>query len=163
MDDTLKETVIRGGAAALAVLLLQSCVQMTGANEKQAAENEDVAEDLIEEQSDDTMPEGAIFVREHLYVVPVAVDAEGCEQFREWSDLGVTRLVIYFRDGKGSFTPIKSEEGSCNAQMAETGPDEDGCPAYRAEQPDGSVTEIPYYEFPGGGYTINKERSVCAS
>lgn len=160
MLETLKICVIRGGAAAMAALLLGACVP-TESHEQ--AGTDSLAEEVARHQPAAGMPEGALAIGDHLYAVPVAVDQDGCEQFREWSELGVERQVIYYRDGKGSFSAIKSEDGSCNAEMVESGADADGCPTFRAEQPDGTATDVIYYQSVAGGYAVNKAQSACAS
>lgn len=161
-DDTLMKAAIKGSVAVSTALLLQACVPTPGADDKQAAKEEYLQGEL-EKQAGDAMPAGAIQIGDDLYMAPVAIDAEGCEQFRQWSGLGVMQLAIHFRDGEGGFSPIKSAENSCNATMVETGPDQDGCQTFRAEQPDGSATDVTYYDYQGGGYTVRKDRSVCAS
>lgn len=107
------------------------------------------------------VPEGAMPISDATYAVPVAVDADGCEQFSEWSTAGVARQIIYFHDGSGGFAAAKSAEYSCNADMVEIGADDRGCTLYRAEQPDGSVTDVAYYRV-GDGYSVSPDKSDCA-
>ena len=106
------------------------------------------------------MPKGAILVSEGVYAVPIAVSAEGCEQFSQWSALGATQPVILYHDGVGGFTATKSDRFSCNADMVNVGRDSLGCPTFRAEQPNGKVTDVLYYPS-GSSFTANPARATC--
>ena len=110
--------------------------------------------------NDGDVPDGAIWMAKGIYAVPVAVDGDGCEQFSQWAASGATQPVVLYRDGEGGFSALKSEEASCNAEMVSAGADGSGCPVFRAEQPDGKVTEVIYYRSESG-YTANPERAVC--
>jgi len=106
------------------------------------------------------IPQGAMPVSDGIFAVPIAVDADGCEQFSQWSESGVTQPVILYRDGDGGFTAVKSDAASCNADMVETNENDQGCPTYRAEQPDGKITDVVYYPS-NSGFTANPDRAVC--
>lgn len=116
---------------------------------------------LAATSGDGEVPKGAIQLSETSYAVPVSVDGDGCEQFSEWSTAGAARQIVYFHDGNGGFTATKSVEHACNADMVAVGEDDRGCTLYRAEQPDGSATDIDYYPS-GGGFTWNPDTADCA-
>ena len=137
--------------------IVTGCVQPGDADENEAS----IQEMLASDPSAGGIPEGAIPISDTIYAVPVAVDADGCEQFSEWSTEGVARQLIQFHDGQGGFTAIKSAEHSCNAVMVEAGEDDRGCMMYRAEQPDGSATDVAYYPA-GSGFSTNPNKSDCA-
>jgi hypothetical protein len=118
---------------------------------------EDVA---AAQPSDGDVPDGAIWMSKGLYAVPVAVNDDGCEQFSQWAASGITQAVILYRDGKGGFSALKSEEASCNVEMINVGVDDSGCPVFRAEQPDGKVTGVVYYRSESG-FTVSPERAIC--
>lgn len=162
MNDILNGAAIKGSVAALATLLLNACAPVDGA-EKAGADAQRVLEDATTGTTAGK-PTGAILIDDDLYAVPIAVDRDGCEQFKAWSETGAVPLgqPIYYHDGNGSFSSTRSEEASCNATMVEIGPDTEGCPTFRAEQPGGTATEARYFQS-AGGYTTVKERSVCAS
>lgn len=141
--------------AMLAVLA--SCVPTEPVDEAKSAR--DV---LAERAGDGSIPKGAIALADGVYAVPIAVDAAGCELFSEWSTSGVARQIIYFHDGEGGFTASKSATQSCNATMAKTGVDQRGCAIYRAEQPDGQITDVDYYRSENG-YTANPDTAICES
>ncbi len=152
------ESMKKGSAAVLAALLFSACTQASG-NEK--AEGLKVKGKVSSEAGE--VPAGAEFYKDSAYAVPHSIDAEGCEIFTMWRPDGLSQRMLFYRDGEGSFSPVKSEEGSCNATVVEAGPDAEGCPTFRAEQPDGTTTDAVYYALPAGGYTVAKERSNCAS
>ena len=112
-------------------------------------------------ESGGRIPDGAVPLSDNIYAVPVAVDSEGCELFAEWTAGGVVRQVIYFRDGEGEFSAVKSDEHACNAVMVDVGGDERGCTIYRAEQPDGSASDVAYYRS-ATGYTVNPDNADCS-
>ena len=154
---------MKGGVAVLAGLLVSACTQPTTISQSKDKDPKQVLEDAVPGSTTGSRrPEIAFMIEEGLYAVPLAVDKDGCEQFTTWSETGVKSLAqpIYFHDGEGSFSPIKVEGASCNASMVKTAPDQDGCPTFRAEQPDGSSSEVVYYASQHG-YTIKKERSNC--
>jgi hypothetical protein len=155
--------LMKGGVAVLTALLVSACTPPTTTSQSKDKDPKQVLEDAVPGSTTGPgMPEVAFMIEEGLYAVPLAVDKDGCEQFTTWSETGVKSLAqpIYFHDGEGAFSPIKVDDASCNASMVKTGVDEDGCPTFRAEQPDGSSSEVVYYPS-HHGYTIRKERSNC--
>lgn len=58
-------------------------------------------------------PPDAIRVEEDLYMVPVAVDESGCQQYSAWSRQRMVPTVIYYRKANGEFTMFRSE-ADCN-------------------------------------------------
>jgi len=156
-----------GSVVVFAGLLLGSCTQETVTDQSKAQSNNEDAEQVLEDTIPGSStglgkPDIAFFIEDDLYAVPLAVDREGCEQFTTWSESGVKSLAqpIYFHDGEGSFSPTKVEGASCNASMIETEIDGKDCPTFRAQQPDGTSSEVVYYQS-RNGYTIKKERSTC--
>ena len=146
------------GIIGAMIPVLAGCLPVdAGGQPKTAAEE---IEDQVD-QAGEGIPTGAIMVSDGVYAVPVGVDADGCEQFSQWSTLGATQPVIIFRDGNGGFSPIKSDDYSCNAEMVDMGLDADGCGMFRAEQPDGTVTDIVYYRADNGGFTANPNNALC--
>lgn len=118
-------------------------------------------DDQVTSRSDEgEVPDGAIWMAQGIYAVPVAVDDEGCEQFSQWTKSGATQPVVLYRDEKGGFSALKSDKASCNAEMISAGADNSGCPTFRAEQPDGKLTDVIYYRSESG-FTVNYERAVC--
>lgn len=117
--------------------------------------------DVLAAESSEGPPRGAVLMADDVYAVPVSIDADGCEQFAGWSAGGVVRQIIYFRDGAGGFTAIKSAEHSCNASMVAIAEDDRGCPMFRAEQPDGTAADVAYYRS-GTGYVTNPDNADCA-
>lgn len=162
MKKTLTRALTMGSAAALAVLLLDACVPQTTADQARIEANKRKLEEAAgSEIPPSEKPDVAFLIEDDLYAVPLAVDADGCEQFTTWSKSGAKSLTqpIYFLDGQGSFSPTKLEE-SCNAEMVQTGTDDTGCPTFLATQPDGTSSEVIYYPAQNG-YTVRKERSTC--
>lgn len=143
------------GSVIVVMSTLSACMPTEADSEAKSAR--DV---LAARTSESGMPKGAIALSEGLYAVPVAVDDEGCEQFSEWSSSGVTRQIVYFRDGEGGFTAVKSAAHACNAEMKEAGVDERGCTIYQAAQPDGEVTDVAYYRTERG-YVVNPAAALC--
>jgi hypothetical protein len=163
MTTSLNVACARGGIVALAALLLAACVPPTPADQAGRATGRpyegapgDAARTIPER------PDVAFLIEDGLYAVPLAVDANGCEQFTTWSESGVRSLnqPIYFLDGEGSFTPTKLDDVSCNAEMVKTGTDKTGCPTFEAEQPDGTSSKVTYYPA-ANGYTVRRDRSSC--
>lgn len=151
--------------ALLGALLLSACAPAT--TNQSTVQTKSEAEIALEKAAPGgdrafQTPETAIPVRDDLYAVPLAVDREGCEQFTTWSTTGIKHLAqpIQYHDGEGSFSPVKMAGISCNATMVRAGKDRDGCPTFRAEQPDGTSSEVTYYAF-HNGYTARKGRSKC--
>ncbi len=143
------------GIAGCLALFVAGCVPSDASDETQSMR------DAVKAASDGDggMPAGAIPMSDGVYAVPVAVDAEGCETFTEWSSLGVARQAVYFRDGDGGFTTTRSER-ACSANMVEIGEDTRGCKTFRARQPNGEETDIVYYRAESG-YTADPESAVC--
>ena len=54
-------------------------------------------------------PENAISVGNDVFMVPVSVDADGCQQYTAWSSTKAVLAVIQYRRADGSFTPDKRE------------------------------------------------------
>lgn len=154
----------RGGTAVLAALLLNACTPQTTADQSRKEARQALEDAAPGSTRRFEKPEAAFLIKDDLYAVPLAVDKEGCEQLTTWSESGIKNLAqpIYFHDGEGSFSPTKVDGASCNATMVETGVDDDGCPTFRAEQPDGTSSEVTYYAS-HNGYTVKKERSNCRS
>lgn len=156
--------LLKKGGAALAALLLSACVPQAGYEQAQIEANKKILEEAAPGSKIATYqePDVRFLIKDDLYAVPIAVDASGCEQFTTWSESGTQSLAqaIYFHDGQGSFSPIKSYEASCNATMVETGSDSTGCRTFRAKQPEGPSSEVIYYRS-RNGYTVKRERSVC--
>ena len=118
-------------------------------------------EDLVASKATDgDVPDGAVQMSKGVYAVPVAIDDDGCEQFSQWAQSGVTQSVVLYRDGDGGFSALKSDKASCNAEMVSAGTDDRGCPVFRAEQPDGNVTDVIYYRSQSG-YTVSADRAIC--
>ncbi len=156
-----------GGVTVLVGLLLSGCTQQMAIDRPNAQSKIQASEETPEGALPGRLPGSgkpdiAFVIKEDLYAVPLAVDNDGCEQFTTWSESGVRSLAqpIYFHDGEGSFSPTKVEGASCNASMIQTSADGEGCPTFRAEQPDGTSSEAVYYPA-RNGYTIKKERSDC--
>ena len=57
-------------------------------------------------------PAGAIQVGEDRYMVPVDMDAGGCERFTPWSASAPVKTAIYYRKADGSFV-LNREEAAC--------------------------------------------------
>ena len=152
MENALLRMFVGKGGAALAALLLCSCVPATTKPQPQ---------DKVE-TSPLKRPEVRFLIEGDLYAVPIAVDEDGCEQFTTWSESGARSLTqpIYFLDGEGSFSLSKTE-ASCNASMVETGVDDTGCRTFQAEQPDGTSSEVTYYRS-RNGYSVKRDRAACS-
>lgn len=150
MDRRLSLTAL--GLFGLASVAIAGCV---------AGEGRPTVGDVVAAKArDGGMPKGAISMSDGVYAVPMAVDGDGCEQFSQWSAEGVAQPVILYRDGSGSFAATKSADYSCNAEMVDAGSDDQGCPVFRTEQPDGKVSDVVYYRSQNG-YTVNPDRAVC--
>lgn len=117
--------------------------------------------DILAVEPVEGVPQGAVPMSGDAYAVPVSVDSDGCEQFSGWSAGGVVQQVIYYRDGAGGFSAIRSAEHSCNADMVAIGEDERGCAMFRAEQPDGTAADVAYYRS-GNGYVTRSDAADCA-
>jgi len=143
------------GLSGFAAVALTGC--LADGSEPARPTIEDV---VVSRSTDADVPDGAIQMSKGVYAVPVAIDDEGCEQFSQWAESGVTQSVVLYRDGAGGFSALKSDQVSCNAEMVSAGADDRGCPVFRAEQPDGNVTDVIYYRSESG-YTVNTERAIC--
>ena len=58
-------------------------------------------------------PQDAIRVEEDWYMVPIAVDESGCQQYAAWSHHRMVLTVIYYQKANGKFTMDRSE-ADCN-------------------------------------------------
>ena len=59
--------------------------------------------------SADELPANAIPVGNDLYMVPIAVDDDGCEIFSETLPGRPLPAIVYYRRSDGTFTRIKAE------------------------------------------------------
>lgn len=163
MKSSLLGVSIRQGGAALAALLLCSCIPATTEPQGKVEAGQKAHEEAASASEAGVLkkPDVRFLIKDDLYAVPIAVDADGCEQFTTWSESGAKSLAqpIYFLDGEGAFSPTKTE-ASCNANMIETGTDDTGCRTFQAEQPDGTSSEVTYYRS-RNGYTVKRDRSTC--
>jgi|GEM_PF-6344093 len=160
MSPILNRLTIKGSVAVLAAGLLSACAPVDG-GKKVEADVKQVRGNAAARAAAEK-PKGAVLIKDGLYAVPLAVDKDGCEHFRTWSETGPIPLgqPIYYHDGNGSFSSTRLDDASCSAKMVETAPDPEGCPTFRAEQPDGSTSDVQYFQS-ASGYTTTKERSVC--
>jgi len=65
------------------------------------------------------IPAGAVQIEDEVYMVPAGIDSQGCETFTMWSPTKAVIMVIHYRDGKGGFTPDRSQ-AACRPKPAGT-------------------------------------------
>jgi hypothetical protein len=110
-----------------------------------------------------TLPPGAIAAGERLYMVPVGVDTDGCEQFTPFSSGGMTNQAIHYRLPDGSFVLAK-DPAACRVEMVPLPPSVDGCARFQARPAAGlTPTAVAYRPALAGGYVVIREEAACAS
>lgn len=108
------------------------------------------------------LPPGAIKVSERLYMVPIGIDVDGCEQFSAYpADGGMTKQAIHYRRPDGSFS-LDKDSATCRVEVVALGPDAAGCAQFRAEPAAGlAPTGVTYYQAKAGGYVARKPEAGC--